>query len=80
MGCGCNERQAIMFDYGKPGRAEVYVLAFAVGLVVISAMPKLGFSDRMQGIVYGTVIGGALSRAVDATLDKATNNAEPAVN
>lgn len=80
MNCGCGNRQEIMFDQGKPGRAEVYVLAIAVGAVIIAGMPKLPLSQRMQGVVYGTIVGGALSRAVDAMLHKATNNADSAVN
>jgi lipoprotein signal peptidase len=81
MGCGCDTRKTIMFaDEVKPGKAEVYILAIAVGTLVIVAMPKLPLSDRMQGVVYGTIVGGALGRAVDAMLDKATNNVETAVN
>lgn len=69
-----------MFDEAvKPGKAEVYILAIAVGAVIISSMHKMPISQRMQGVIYGTIVGGALSKAVDAMLDKATNNAETAV-
>ncbi len=83
MDCGCNNRKAIMFnlpDEHKPGKAEVYILAIAVGAVVIAAMPKMPISQRMQGVIYGTIVGGAFSRSIDAMLDKATNNVERAVN
>lgn len=69
-----------MLDEGKPGRAEIYILAVAVGALVIAGLPKLPMSQRMQGVIYGTIVGTALTKAIDSALDKATNNAPTAVN